>query len=318
MTASTFVLGAGCWSGPEATVDDGAPLETSADLVISQVYGGGGNSGATFKFDFVELFNRGHGPVKLEGKSLQYVAGAYAFSATQNVVALDPSVTLQSGQYFLVKLKAGNGDAPDLPVAADQTPDDQSSINLGAKSGKLALVDSSSLLDGCGTSDGGVNCTDGKWIDLVGYGAAASQFEGSGPTADLSNVTAAFRNGGGCDDSGSNQDDFGTPATPAPRNSHSALNPCTTAATDAGGDGGREASLDGSSHESGPRDAGSHDDGGSGVRDGGRDDGGKDGGKHPRADASNTGDDDDDAQATNAGADETTKHPPRAALRPGT
>jgi len=30
-----------------------------AAMVISQVYGGGGNSGATYKNDFVELFNNG-------------------------------------------------------------------------------------------------------------------------------------------------------------------------------------------------------------------------------------------------------------------
>ena len=31
----------------------------SPDIVISQVYGGGGNSGATITHDFVELYNRG-------------------------------------------------------------------------------------------------------------------------------------------------------------------------------------------------------------------------------------------------------------------
>jgi uncharacterized protein len=31
----------------------------SPDIVISQVYGGGGNSGAQYTHDFVELFNRG-------------------------------------------------------------------------------------------------------------------------------------------------------------------------------------------------------------------------------------------------------------------
>ena len=31
----------------------------SANIVISQVYGGGGNSGATFKNDFIELYNLG-------------------------------------------------------------------------------------------------------------------------------------------------------------------------------------------------------------------------------------------------------------------
>jgi hypothetical protein len=31
----------------------------SATIVISQIYGGGGNSGATLRNDFIELFNRG-------------------------------------------------------------------------------------------------------------------------------------------------------------------------------------------------------------------------------------------------------------------
>src|SRR5579859_2007614 len=31
----------------------------STSLVISQVYGGGGNSGATYKNDFIEIFNKG-------------------------------------------------------------------------------------------------------------------------------------------------------------------------------------------------------------------------------------------------------------------
>ncbi|MBK9050751.1 MAG: hypothetical protein IPL78_07495 [Chloroflexi bacterium] len=34
----------------------------SPNIVISQVYGGGGNSGATYTHDFIELFNRGSAP----------------------------------------------------------------------------------------------------------------------------------------------------------------------------------------------------------------------------------------------------------------
>ena len=44
----------------------------SPDLVVSQVYAGGGNSGATYANDFVELFNRGSASVDLSGWSLQY------------------------------------------------------------------------------------------------------------------------------------------------------------------------------------------------------------------------------------------------------
>jgi len=42
--------------------------------VISQIYGGGGNSGATFTNDFVELFNPGSQPVSVAGWSVQYAS----------------------------------------------------------------------------------------------------------------------------------------------------------------------------------------------------------------------------------------------------
>src|SRR3546814_5371105 len=45
-----------------------------ADVLVSQVYGGGGNSGATLRNDFVELFNNGSDPVDLNGWSVQYAS----------------------------------------------------------------------------------------------------------------------------------------------------------------------------------------------------------------------------------------------------
>ena len=44
----------------------------STTVVISQVYGGGGNAGATFRNDFIELHNRGTSAVDLNGWSVQY------------------------------------------------------------------------------------------------------------------------------------------------------------------------------------------------------------------------------------------------------
>ena len=38
----------------------------SQDIVISQVYGGGGNASATYTHDFIELFNRGTAPVNIK------------------------------------------------------------------------------------------------------------------------------------------------------------------------------------------------------------------------------------------------------------
>src|SRR2546425_9442782 len=59
----------------------------SPDLVISQVYGGGGNTGATYTNDFIEIFNRGTAPVSLSGKSLQYASA----TGTGNFGITNPS-----------------------------------------------------------------------------------------------------------------------------------------------------------------------------------------------------------------------------------
>src|SRR5690606_10209631 len=52
----------------------GAAGDAQAEVVISQVYGAGGNSGAVYDRDYVELFNRGGSPVPLAGKSVQYAS----------------------------------------------------------------------------------------------------------------------------------------------------------------------------------------------------------------------------------------------------
>jgi len=46
----------------------------SGDVVISQLYVGGGSAAAPLNADFVELFNRGADPVPLDGWSVQYAS----------------------------------------------------------------------------------------------------------------------------------------------------------------------------------------------------------------------------------------------------
>jgi hypothetical protein len=88
--------------GPEVETRFGALGST--DLVISQVYGGGGNSGATFKNDFIEIFNRTSSAISVSGWSVQY---ASASGSSWQVTAL--SGTIQPGHYYLVQEAAGSG-----------------------------------------------------------------------------------------------------------------------------------------------------------------------------------------------------------------
>ena len=200
---------------------------TSANLVISQIYGGGGNSGSTLTHDYIELFNRGGGSVPLGGLSLQYTSatGTGNFGGATNLITELPAVSLGAGQYFLVREASNISPDPISNVPADYTGD-TTPVQMSATSGKVALVSDTTSL---GCNGGTTPCSAAQLarvVDLVGYGAATF-FEGSGPTAILSSTNAAFRANGGCTDTDNNAADF-TVATAAPRNTATTPNACNT------------------------------------------------------------------------------------------
>ena len=84
-------------------------LAVSPNIVISQVYGGGGNTGAPYTHDFIELFNRGAAAASLSGMTLQYASatGTGNFGASSTQLTDLPAVTLQPGQYYLVQEAGG-------------------------------------------------------------------------------------------------------------------------------------------------------------------------------------------------------------------
>ncbi|MDQ3322469.1 MAG: lamin tail domain-containing protein [Acidobacteriota bacterium] len=59
---------------------------TCSGIVINEIYGGGGNSGATFNQDYVELYNNGSVNVDISNYSLQY-ASATGAAATDTVAS---------------------------------------------------------------------------------------------------------------------------------------------------------------------------------------------------------------------------------------
>ena len=183
----------------------------SPDVVISQVYGGGGNSGATYKNDFIELYNRGSEPVPLSGWTVQY--GSATGTTFSGTTALGG--TIRPGRYYLVQEAAGAGGTQDLP-----TPNASGNIAMSATAGKVRV-----LTDG------------GDVRDLVGYGGA-NQSE-TAPTPALTNTTAALRNGGGTVDTDNNAADF-TIGAPNPRNTPA---PASITATDPA-DGANDVPLD--------------------------------------------------------------------------
>src|SRR6266542_1199233 len=202
----------------------GPARAAGANLVVSQVYGGGGNSGAPFTNDFVELLNRGTTTASVAGWSIQYTSATGTGNLGANSAQLTelPSVSLAPGQYLLVEEAAPTAPAGaplPAPDATDATP-----ISMSATGGKVALVDSTTPL---GCNGGSTPCPSTaleRIVDLVGYDGA-NFFEGSGPAPAGSNTAAVVRRAGGCTDTDDNAADFSA-GTPGPRNTATAPSPC--------------------------------------------------------------------------------------------
>jgi uncharacterized protein len=180
----------------------------SPSIVISQVYGGGGNSGATYTHDFIEVFNRGATTVDISTWSVQYAAAAGTNWARTNLTG-----SLAPGQYFLVQEAQGAGGTTPLPA-----PDAIGTISMSSTSAKVALVTNQT------TITAGTSCPVAGIQDFVGYGTA-NCFEGAAAPV-LTNTTADIRANGGCTDTDANNTDFAA-SGPTPRNTSSPLSPCT-------------------------------------------------------------------------------------------
>lgn len=168
--------------------------------LINEVYGGGGNSGATLTHDFVELVNPTFETISLDGYVVEYYG---ATGNRGNRCTLSGSVA--PGGHFLVQQAKGTGGTQALP-----TPDATCGANMSGTKGSVQLVG-----------------PDGTVVDLVGYGAA-TKAEGK-PTKALSNTTSAQRRG--LEDTDDNSADF-VIGTPSPMNSASTPAPSTPGTPD--------------------------------------------------------------------------------------
>lgn len=196
-------------------------------LVISQIYGGGGNSGGAFSHDFIELHNVGTTPIDLTGLGIQYnsAAGTGAWQ-TQAL----PSVTVQPGAYFLIQEAIG---ANNPPQAELPTPDfiPTTTINgqagvvgipMSATNGRVALTTTATPI-GANATCAAIKAAS---VDVVGYGTA-NCFEGGTAAGGTLAGTGARRLDGGCIDTDVNGSDFEV-VTPTPRNSTtSGINVCS-------------------------------------------------------------------------------------------
>lgn len=190
-----------------------ANAAAASHVVISEIYGGGGNSGSSYKNDFIELYNPTNSSISLSGWSVQYASGSGSFSSITNL-----SGSIGAHKFFLIAEASGGSGTVDLP-----SPDITGTINLSASSGKVALAKVTTPVSGS---------TDSNVVDFVGYGSANDSE--TSPVGILSNTTSAERkdnNGGTAQgqgngwDTNNNANDLYITSSINPQNSSSTEEP---------------------------------------------------------------------------------------------
>lgn len=161
--AASTALYAGLLYTPAQGVESGAQSNPgTANVLISEVYGGGGNSGAPFTHDFVELYNPTNQTISLDGWQVEYFSRNGNSGGTTTLAG-----SIAPGGYFLIQ-QAGGGNGEALPA-----PDATGNLAMAARQGSVQLR----------SPEG--------FSDTVGYGSA-SITEGT-PAPTLSNETSAQR-----------------------------------------------------------------------------------------------------------------------------
>lgn len=184
-------------------------------LVISEVFGAGGNNGALINADFVELYNPTDGAIDLNGLSIHYRALAGASGGAPYALAGE----VPSHAHWLIQMGAVGANGAALP-----TPDSVAlpSFSMAGPGGQVYLLNGTTEITTNGDTVGNPLV-----VDMVGLNNSTSFETASGPTTtgDLS----ANRDASGTD-TDNNAADF-TLAAPTPTNSGTSSGGGTTAAT---------------------------------------------------------------------------------------
>lgn len=167
------------------------PASVRAAVVINEIYTAGGNSGATYKTEYYELFNNGGASVSISGWRLEYY---FASGTSPNVtITITAGTTLGPGQSYLIAGQTGaNGAA--LPVTPDQT---LATLDTNTTGAKFRLADAANVQQ-----------------DFLGYGGANDAEGGSTRTAPLPTATLSVTRTNGVD-TNDNRNDF-VQASPSP------------------------------------------------------------------------------------------------------
>jgi len=218
-------------AGRDTSTPGAGSVQTTAaggNIVISQIYSNGGNTGSAYQNNYLELFNRTSNAIDFSGWKIYLTNSTGTFNQSIAFTSTH-GIFIGPHRYFLIKFgpDSSNGSAvpwdlfvPGTPIIIPGLPPIPPA-NL-SPAGKVFITAPDTNLIG-----GSVTCPlpNAEIIDFVGYGGTANCFEGAGPAPALTNTTAAIRKVSGCIDTNNNAEDF-VATEASPHNSFSAPNNC--------------------------------------------------------------------------------------------
>ena len=150
----------------------------TSNVVVSQVFAGGGNAGATYTNDFVELFNRGASAVDLTGWTVQYASASSTSWQATALAGLDrpgPLLPRPARVHGRGRLAAAGGRRDRNDEPRERRRQGRARARRGGAHLRRAAG----------------SCSSAPFVeDLVGYGSA-TDYEGAGPAPALGSTTAA-------------------------------------------------------------------------------------------------------------------------------
>jgi len=159
------------------------------NVIITQVYGGGGNAGAPFTHDFVTLFNTTNSDIDITGWSLQYYSATGLTPPSTGVFVFPAGSVIRANNYALIQLATQNAAVGSpFPVSPNFIAPNND-VNMAAANGKVILFRTNTPQTI--TTDIASVTGNAYFQDYVPYGNAVPVW-GSALGA-LSNTTAAQR-----------------------------------------------------------------------------------------------------------------------------
>lgn len=194
--AGLATLAAGLTPAPALAAPDGS------GLVISEVYGAGGNNGAVYNADFVELYNPTGAAIPVDGLAVHYRSAGGGSGGSP--YALTGSVP--AGGHFLIQMSNTGTNGAALP-APDATA--SPAFSMAAAGGQVYLLEGTTAITDTGDMAGRAGV-----VDMVGATSSASAYE-TAPTASGASASNSLNRSSTGADTDDNSADFST-AAPSP------------------------------------------------------------------------------------------------------